>query len=77
MVWYAPHVGPIKYDYPNRNNRTDMLETYNITPDDPFETWLLPKVPRMIITTLVIVPIIAIVLYVVIKKLRHKKLVSQ
>ena len=75
-VWYAPNVGPLKFDYPNRNNRTDMLYSYSITTDEPFETWLLPKVPRMIITTLVVMPIIAIILYLAMKKRRKKKLGS-
>ena len=71
-VWYAPEVGPIKYDYPNRANRTDVLESYSITTDDPFETWLLPKVPRMIITTIVVVCVVGITIVVVRRRAKHK-----
>jgi len=72
-VWYAPNIGPVKYDYPNRANRSDVLESYIITADDPFETWLLPKVPRMIITTIVVVSIIGITIVVLRRRKKHKK----
>jgi hypothetical protein len=52
-VWYAPNVGAIKYWYPNDNNRTDILTSY--TPaenNDPWNDWILPYVPSMLIWTI-------------------------
>jgi len=72
-VWYAPNVGPVKYDYPNRANRTDLLESYSLTADDPFESWLLPKVPRMIITTIVVVCVVGITIVVLRRRKKHGK----
>jgi len=72
-VWYAPDVGPIKYDYPKRDNRVDILTEYDIVEnDDPFEDWFLPKVPYLIITCLIGV-ISAIVIFIVLKKRQKSK----
>lgn len=71
-VWYAPAVGPVKFSYPLRNNRTDLLTEYTIIDDDPYETWFLPKVPYVIIgTSIGVVVIIGIVVTFVL--IRRKK----
>lgn len=70
-VWYAPGIGPIKYSYPRRDNREDVLLEYNIVDDDPFENWLLPYVPLMVIFT--IIAVISLIVAVIIIKKRKKQ----
>ncbi len=72
-VWYAPGVGPIKYDYPNRDNRTDELVSYNIVHDDPFENWLLPKVPRIVIATIIFSILGVVIIFIAVKKYKKSK----
>ena len=63
-VWYAPNIGPVKYQYPLRNNRIDVLTEYKISDDDPFDSWLLPKVPIMVISTIIVASIIIIIIVI-------------
>ncbi|MBN1801467.1 MAG: hypothetical protein JW891_08175 [Candidatus Lokiarchaeota archaeon] len=72
-VWYAPGVGPVKYDYPKRDNRTDELVSYNIVNDDPFETWLLPKVPRIVIATIIFALLGIVFVVIIVKRLKKRK----
>ena len=67
-VWYAPDVGPVKYEYPNRNDRVDILEDYDIVDDDPFETWILPKVPYMVVASVVGIISVVITIFILRKK---------
>ncbi len=64
-VWYAPNVGPVKYQYPLRNNRVDVLDSYHVTDDDPFN-WFLPKVPILVISC--IIGVSALIVIIVIRK---------
>jgi hypothetical protein len=75
FVWYAPDIGPIKYYYPLRDNRTDVLIDYSIIDDDPFESWFLPKVPvfSIILGSVLIAIIIIIVIVVIVIKRKRKK----
>ncbi|MBD3191052.1 MAG: hypothetical protein GF308_10430 [Candidatus Heimdallarchaeota archaeon] len=73
-VWYAPAIGPVKFSYPLRNNRTDLLTEYTIVDDDPYETWFMPKVPYVIIGTAVglVVLIGIIVTFVIIRRKKRR-----
>jgi hypothetical protein len=72
-VWYSPTIGTaVKYHYPNDDNRIDQLIDYTIEADnDPWNDWLLPQVPTLVLITTIAIAIVAIlIITVVIKKKR-------
>ncbi|MCF2138362.1 MAG: hypothetical protein K9W43_14110 [Candidatus Thorarchaeota archaeon] len=72
-VWYAPNVGAIQYHYPDSNDRWDKLVEYSVdTENDPWDTWLLPKVPMILtVTVIAISALVAIIIVVKIVRTRR------
>ena len=75
-VWYAPNVGAVKYNYPQRDNRIDVLTDYYIEPNnEPWENWVIPYVPQILTWTIVagIAVVALIIAFTLIKKKKMKK----
>jgi hypothetical protein len=70
-VWYAPNIGAVQYYYPQQDNRWDVLISHEIDlENDPWDSWLMPQVPTILLATTLAVSVIIIVLiaYKVMKK---------
>ncbi|MBD3197571.1 MAG: hypothetical protein GF317_21130 [Candidatus Lokiarchaeota archaeon] len=70
-VWYSKDVGgAVKYDY-HQNNRTDVLTSYHMTTEnDPWNNWLIPYLPTMLLWTISssIIGVVAIIALIIVNK---------